>query len=195
MSKDNIYDVLEYWDGELYTQRPDKTRINDDGNFEAIWFHTAKDDAGRKHLGELTIVEFRPESFHFGVWLDILVHYEGSEMPEDEDGNPYYTRYGEEYVLEEVEFDRRAVLQFLWDLLSGRIKRESRPVEDTWWLGYFWTEAPGTVAGRANFPRKPRELARWIASMGYEYVRNWGPGYEYEAYPPLTLRELQALKK
>jgi len=195
--RDNIYEMLRYadfWDyktGELrlWVGDPDRMQKNDDGVLQALWWSTVIDTEyqqdNSEHISEFTLVEFRPDTFYFGYWTDIIVWHEGGEMPEDEDGNPYYTEYGQEYYTEEYEFDRVVFMKFLSDLLSGKIQKTRDP-----WMPFRhpWKVGSSSPSRRVRI-RDPKLLARWVAELGYEVSRN-GLGGDYHGYLPEEAEDL-----
>lgn len=195
-NSENIYEAMKYADfwrnGELklWTSEPKRMEKDDDGVLQALWWDTVIDTEWEKdeaeHIAWFQMVKFFPDHFYFGYWTDMVVWEEGSDplILEGED-EPYYNRYGMEYCAEEVEFNRGATLVFLRDLLGGRIRRRDRSTMMGWRSWEMASSGSPADRRRAQVLRDPKMLARWVAELGDNYIRNMGSGCDYrDELPP-----------
>ena len=207
--RDSLEEELKDWDGstEYFTEAPTRTRIDEDGNFEAVWVTMTtpktwvdgeeegdgdyeEDEGADEVIGWLERVVISPDSFLVERYEDVIERYADDPMF-NEEGEPYYTEHGEEYMTESVEFDRRRTLLFLTEFLSGKIKRESEkrrtPLshgKSYTYTEHFWTSIPSTPAARRRPPRNKLELLPWIRSMGDSLFSSGSGGGDYSSYLP-----------
>ncbi len=180
MMMDNLDNLLSGWDGKP-TEAPSFVREeNYDGNWEAIWFWVADHEGEVVIDGATQVVFHEPEGTITWTYVEDMLSYDkmSGDPHSDEDGNPFWTEYGQCYNEESIEFDRKEVLTFLRDYLSGRLEKQTTTHDYGYGPHhtYHWFDKPGTPAGRARIPRSREELARWINSMAWEAVHAHGGG-------------------
>ena len=166
---EKIEELLQDWeppesDAWALKDPPKITRVNDEGNWEFIWVWQEDDDDGNPRDAGIERVVFEPESFVYERYEDVMSRY-ADDAVHDEDDNfigvydisydyndeptALFSEWEDEWYHEDQAFDRKALLAFLHAVLSGRLKRDKRPVKTGMGHTYsqhFWTGAMGTPA-------------------------------------------------
>jgi hypothetical protein len=203
----STWDLLHYWDGELSVDPPQKTFEDEEGNWVALWWWPAQEwewDGKKNNLRVLDIpagverVTFTPETFRIELFEDVMERY-ADDPPLDENDEPYYTEWGQEYAHQAVEFDRNALANFLKDVITGRLVRKKFHskymrrggyVEGRGWVSdelvpVTYTHHRWVPAGKTMFletrklPRTREEMAQWVKTVGLDAIHNGSGDLDY----------------
>lgn len=205
---DEIETVLHDWlppedEGEF--DEPKFKRVNAEGNWEFIWVAQEDDEDGNPHDAYIERVVFEPDRFVYERYEDAMSYW-SDDAVYDEDGNfigvydisyeydeptAVHTEWEDGWQHEAHAFDRKTLLAFLTDVLSGRLKRDKRPRKIHGGGTYsesFWARAMGSPAQRRRLPRTREKMAQWVRHMGWDAVRS-GRGGEHVDYIDFDYKE------
>lgn len=162
--------------------------------FDAWWGWTAEDydptrdeNDPREPVEQLAGVEnvvlFR-DTVLLEVYEDLMQRFRDDGYY-DEEGEPYFTAWGFWYNLESFEFDRKEFVQFVLELLNGKLKRV-----DTGANQFVWKRLPGSLPAKIRRPSSPEEWARWVRALGLSAMQNFGGGGQQIAATDIAPRGL-----
>jgi hypothetical protein len=197
-----IEELLHDWeppeaDSWVLKHLPQIKRVNDEGNWEFIWTWKEQDEEGTERYAGIERVVFEPERFVYERYEDVMQVY-ADDAVYDEDGDfigvydisyeyndeptALFSEWEQEWRHESQGFDRRTLLAFLNDVLSGRLKRDTRQQKSHGgtYSRHFWSQSLGTPAQRARPPRSRAAMAQWIRSMGHEAIASGAGGEDVD---------------